>query len=164
MITWVQTFTFLSVLTAMLVGLVGLLIPIYPGLLIIWLAALVYGIMHGFSTIGIIILGAMTILLVGGEIVDNIMMAAGARTSGVPWVTIILAMLAGLLLTIFHPLVGLAGAPLTLYLLEVRRLKDSKKALVSVRGLLIGWGLGFATRFGIGVLMILLWGIWVWKG
>lgn len=164
MVTWLQTFTFISVLTAMLVGLLGLIVPVYPGLLIIWLAGLVYGIMHGFSTLGIIILGAMTILLVGGEIVDNVMMAAGARTSGVPWKTIILAMLAGLLLTIIHPLAGLAGAPLTLYLLEVRRLKDNKKALVSVRGLLIGWGLGFATRFGIGLMMILLWGIWVWKG
>ncbi len=164
MITTIQTFTFLGVLTAMLVGLVGLIIPVYPGLLIIWLAALVYGIVHGFSTLGFILLGVMTVLLVGGEIVDNLMMAAGARGSGVPWRTILLAMLAALLLTFLHPLAGLVGAPLTLFLLEWKRLHDRTKALQAVRGLLIGWGLGFATRFGIGLVMILLWGIWVWKG
>lgn len=164
MMAWIQTITFFGVLTAMLVGLFGLLIPVYPGLLIIWLAALVYGIVNGFSTLGVILLGVMTLLLIGGEIADNVMMAAGARGSGVPWKTIILAMLAGLLLTLIHPLAGLAGVPLTLYLLEYNRLRDSKKALQSLRGLLIGWGIGFVTRFSIGVLMILLWGIWVWKG
>lgn len=164
MISYIQTFTMIGVLTAMLVGLVGLLIPIYPGLLIIWLAALIYGIVHGFSTLGFIILGVMTLFLVGGEIVDNLMMAAGARGSNVPWKNILLAMLAALLLTFLHPLAGLVGAPLTLYLLEFNRLRDKNKALQAVRGLLIGWGLGFATRFGIGLLMILLWGLWVWKG
>ena len=37
------------VFSAMLVGLIGLIIPIYPGLTIIWIAALIYAIVDGFG-------------------------------------------------------------------------------------------------------------------
>jgi hypothetical protein len=30
--------------------------------------------------------------------------------------------------------------------------------------LTIGWGLSFAARFGLGLVIVLLWVLWVWKG
>ena len=36
----------------MLVGLIGLVVPVFPGLLIMWLAALGYGIVAGFRHAG----------------------------------------------------------------------------------------------------------------
>lgn len=49
--TWLSTS--INVLTAivMLVGLFGLLIPIFPGIVVIWLAALGYGVVAKTRTI-----------------------------------------------------------------------------------------------------------------
>jgi hypothetical protein len=54
------------------------------------------------------------------------------------------------------------AALLTLFLLEWARLKDPKKAFVSMRGMLVGCGWAVAIRFIIGMVMIGLWMIWAW--
>ncbi len=66
-------------LTFMLIGLVGLIIPVFPGLVVIWLAALIYGIAAGFSTKGWIIFILISLLALVGGIMDNIFMGAKAR-------------------------------------------------------------------------------------
>jgi len=147
----------------MLVGLAGLLIPVYPGLLIIWLAALVYGIVSGFSTLGIVLFVIISLLLVGGEVIDNVTMGAVMRKTGIPWSTILLAMAAGIIATLVNPLLGLVAAPLLTFLMEFRRLKTARLAFESLKGMLTGWGLGVLMRLSVGVVMILLWGLWVWQ-
>ena len=44
--------------------------------------------------------------------------------------------------------------------MEFLRLGDSAEATKVVKALLIGWGLAFVVRFGLGVVMMILWGIW----
>jgi di/tricarboxylate transporter len=61
---------------------------------------------------------------------------------------------------VFPPIGGIIAAPLILYFLERRRVGDHDVALETVKALMIGWGWAFVVRFGIGVLMILLWGGW----
>ena len=163
MMVWLQTFTFVGVIMMMVVGLLGLAIPIYPGLFVIWLGTLIYGLINGFSNLGIILFIIITILTIFGSIVDNLLMGVGARQSGVPWMTIGAAMVVGIIATLFHPLLGLCAAPLGLFLLEWRRLKTTRAALNSLKGLLRGWGLGVLARFGVGLVMILIWGVWVWQ-
>ncbi len=148
----------------MLAGLAGLVIPVYPGLLIIWIASLVYGILYGFDTLGIVLFVFETIFMIVGEFIDNIFMAASTRSSGVPWLTIGAAMLAGLVGAFIHPLIGIVAAPLTLFILELHRLKNRSTALHSIKMMLTGWGKGLIIRFGFGIIMVLLWIIWVWKG
>jgi len=63
---------------------------------------------------------------------------------------------------IFPPIGGLIAAPLVLYLAELQRRRDSEEAMVVVKALLTGWGLAFVVRFGIGVVMFGLWGIWAY--
>ena len=90
-------------------------------------------------------------------------MGAKAREKGAAWVSIILALLAGVIFTlIFPPIGGIIAAPLVLYLMEFQRLEDSAEATKVVKALLVGWGLAFVVRFGIGVVMIVLWGIWAY--
>jgi len=36
--------------------------------------------------------------------------------------------------------------------------------MTALRGLATGWGMAFVARFGLGVLMIILWVIWDWRG
>ena len=80
----------------MVVGLVLLIIPIFPGITVIWLAALLYGIVTGFDTLGIVILVLITLGMIAGVTVDNVLMGAGARQGGASWLTIGVALFAGI--------------------------------------------------------------------
>lgn len=163
--TWGETLTTVLVQIFMLAGLIGLLIPIFPGIIVMWLAALVYGILTGFSTAGIVIFVLISLLALGGTLVDNLLMGAGARKGGASWITIAVALLAGVLGTIlFPPFGGLIAIPLAIFTLEYLRARDLREAWFALRGLVAGWGLSFLVRYGIGALIMVLWWVWVWKG
>lgn len=149
----------------MLVGLIGLVAPIYPGLLIMWLAALGYGVASGFSTLGIVLFAIITVLAVAGSLADNLLMGAGARQGGASWLSIFVALGAGILGTIFFPpFGGLVAAPAAVLLLEYSRLRDWTLARQAVFGMAKGWGLSVAARLVIGLVIMVLWWLWVWKG
>jgi uncharacterized protein YqgC (DUF456 family) len=149
----------------MLLGLLVLVVPVLPGLIIMWLAALGYGIVAGFSTLGIVVFVMISILAIGGSLVDNLLMGVGAKQGGASWWTILVAMLAGLLGTIFiPPFGGFVLAPLAILLLEYLRLRDWNEAWRSLRGLATGWGAAYFVRILIGLAVIGLWAVWVWQG
>jgi len=151
------------VFIVMLFGLFSLVTQIIPGLVIIWLSALVYGIVTGFNWVSIIIFILMTGLMLFGSFVDEILMGTRARKSGASWLTIVLAILAGVLGSILYPpFGGLIAALLVLFSLESMRLKDWRKAFSSTREMAVGCGYAFFARFGIGLVMILLWRLWIY--
>ncbi|HUF37656.1 MAG TPA: DUF456 domain-containing protein [Anaerolineales bacterium] len=148
-------------LITMLVSLAGLIIPIFPGTIIIWAVALLYGIVTGFDTLGIVILVVITVLMILSTLADNVMMGAKAREHGASWGGILLALGGGVVFTfIFPPVGGLIAAPLILFLVEYRRQGDHEKALQTVKAMAIGWGWAFVIRFGLGAVMIGLWAVW----
>jgi uncharacterized protein YqgC (DUF456 family) len=150
------------VLAVMLFGLLGLIIPVLPGLVIIWVPALVYGLVTGFNWVSAILFGVMTLLMILGNLVDNFIMGARARVQGASWLAIGVALAAGVLGSIvFPPFGGLIAALLGLFAVEMLRLKDLRRALESTKSMAVGCGWAAIIRFGIGVIMILLWGAWV---
>lgn len=158
---WLSTSIFWITLLIMGVGLFGLIVPIFPGITVIWLAALGYGVVTKFTTLGWVLFAVITVLLIAGVTIDNILMGAKARKEGTAWSSLALGMLAGILGTIFlPPLGGIIAAPLVVLLLEYLRHHDFNRALASLRGLAIGWGVSFVVRFFIGLAMIGLWLIW----
>jgi uncharacterized protein YqgC (DUF456 family) len=149
----------------MLLGLLVLVVPVLPGLIIMWLAALGYGVASGFSTLGIVVFVVISILAIGGSLVDNLLMGVGAKQGGASWWTILAAALAGLLGTVFlPPFGGFVTAPLAILLLEYLRLRDWNEAWRSLRGLATGWGAAYFVRILIGLAVIGLWALWVWQG
>jgi uncharacterized protein YqgC (DUF456 family) len=154
-------------LTFMLVGLVGLIIPIFPGIVVIWLSAVMYaliaayaGRMNGWDWLLFVLI---TILMVFGSFVDNIIIAKKLRETGTPWKSIGIGYAAGLVSSIFlTPFAALAITPLALYAAEYWRLRNYKQALLSARAWLIGFGWTFLALAGIGATMIGLWLVWVW--
>lgn len=145
----------------MLVGLALLIIPIFPGITVIWVAALLYGIVTGFDTLGIVILVLITVGMIIGVTADNVLMGAGARQGGASWLTIGVALIAGIAGTIlFPPIGGLIAIPLAIFLLELLRNREWRSAWRATRGVALGWGLSFLVRFGIGLVMISAWLIW----
>ena len=159
----IETFT----LFVLLVGLVGLIVPVFPGLTVMWLATLVYallqsarGLMTGWDWLAFAII---TTLMIGGNIVDNLIIAAKMRDQYIPWSSILIAFAAGIVASLFFtPLIGLAAAPLGLFLAELRRLKERDAAIASTKAYMIGWSWAFAARFAIGVFMVGLWMLWAW--
>jgi uncharacterized protein YqgC (DUF456 family) len=144
------------------IGLLGLLFYIIPGLTIIWLAVLVYGIVTGFNVGSGILFGFITILMVAGNLLDNLFMGSEAKKSGASWLSIVVALVAGIAGTIIlPPFGGLLFAAAGILVVEWIRKRDLAEGAKSAGGILKGCGLAVVTRFGIGVLMIGLWVAWV---
>jgi len=158
---WLSASIFWITLVIMGVGLFGLIVPVFPGITVIWLAALGYGVITHFTALGWVLLAVITLLFIGGVTIDNVLMGAKARKEGAAWSSLTLGYLAGILGTIFFPpLGGIIAAPLVVLLLEYLRQRDIKKALASLKGLAIGWGASFVVRFFIGLAMIGIWLVW----
>lgn len=154
-------------LFVMLVGLVGLIVPVFPGLTVMWFAALVYALLQSaggsMGWVDWLLFAFITLLMIGGNIVDNLIIASKMRGHEIPWSSILLSYAAGLVVSLFAtPLMGLLAAPLSLLLWEYLRLRDRSLAFESAKVYMIGWGASFAARFGIGFLMIVLWMLWAW--
>jgi hypothetical protein len=136
-------------------------VPIFPGIVVIWLAALGFGIAQGFGPLGGWMFALITVLMIAGSLVDNILAWAGAKHGGASWWTMLIGLIAGVLGTIFLPPIGgLITAPLAILLLEYLRLRDWQKAFHALRGMATGWGAAYVLRLGIGVVMIILWLVW----
>ncbi|MEW5939324.1 MAG: DUF456 domain-containing protein [Chloroflexota bacterium] len=152
-------------LFVMLLGLVGLIVPVFPGITVIWLATLVYALvqsagdrMTGWDWF---LFALVTLLMIGGNIADNLIIASKMRGHEIPWRTILLCYAVGIIVSLFAtPLIGLVASPLALLGMEYARFHDWKKALESGRAFLIGWGASFAARFAIGGVMIVFWALW----
>ncbi|MBA4376439.1 MAG: hypothetical protein C0401_09750 [Anaerolinea sp.] len=146
----------------MAIGLFGLLFYIIPGLTIIWLAILAYGIVTGFNIYSGILFGIITLLMIAGNLVDNLLMGDQARKSGASWVAVLVALTAGIAGTfLLPPFGGLLFAAAGILAVEWIRKKDFKEGLKSTGGILKGCGLAVVARFMIGVVMIGIWVVWI---
>lgn len=149
----------------MLFGLFSLLFVILPGLVVIWVAALIYGIITGFNWISITLLLFITILMIIGGVIDNILIGAGAYTKGAGWISIAVALVAGIAGSIlWPPLGGLLTALVGLFLIEFLRIRNLRHAWDSTRGMLLGCSWAVVIRFAFGAMMILWWLLWIGIG
>jgi len=145
----------------MVIGWLSLLIVIVPGLVIMWVGALGYGIATGFDTTGWIIFGIMTLLMVAGSLIDNFLMDASARQKGASWWSLGAAWVGALVGTVLLPPVGgLILALLALFLVEYYCVKNAKQAFDTSTSLATGCGWSVGVRFGIGFIMLILWILW----
>ncbi|MCC6148087.1 MAG: DUF456 domain-containing protein, partial [Anaerolineaceae bacterium] len=146
------------VLTVMFIGEAGLVTTIIPGLTVIWLSALVYWLVAGFNLVNGFVFGAMTVLMVVGNLADNFIMGATARQGGASWLAIFLALAGGVVGTlVWPPFGGLAMALLLVFAVEFYRRRNWRQALRSMGDMAAGCGWSVVVRLLIGAIMILLW-------
>ena len=133
----------LLVAAAMAVGLVGTVVPVVPGLGLVWLAGLVYGLVEGFGTVGLVAFALMT--------------ALGAARSSL-WLGALLAIVGFFVI----PVVGLPlGGALGIQLGEQLRTRDRRAAWRTTRATLTGFGLAALIQLATGVAMVVVWATWV---
>ena len=164
---WLQVMVESITLFVLIVGLLGLVVPVFPGLTVMWLGTVFYAFVQflgrNMTWVDWVLFALITLLMLAGNVLDNIIIAKHVRDKDVPWSSIIWAFVAGIIVSIIlTPIVGIIASPLGLFLAEWYRLKDRNTAFASTKAWLTGWGWSFLARFGVGILMILLWALWAW--
>jgi uncharacterized protein len=157
--------TALLVGVVMVVGVVGTIIPFVPGLVIVWAAGLVYGLIEGFGTTGWVAFAVMTVLLVLGSAATYVLPHRAGVLAGVGRTSLRLGMLGAVIGFVVIPVIGLPlGAVAGVWVGERRRLGGWQEAWGTTRTVVIGFGLGALVEFGSAVLMVVTWLIWLVTG
>jgi hypothetical protein len=137
-----------------------------------WLATLFYALLESaagrMGWFDWVLFGAITVLMVFGNIIDNIIIARRMRGKAIPWFSIVLAYLGGLTgtilfapaATVFTPIAGVISSLAALFGAEWLRLRQPGPALASARSYMVAWGWSFTAVVGVGVLMIVVWLLW----
>ncbi|MCJ7708367.1 MAG: DUF456 domain-containing protein [Anaerolineales bacterium] len=159
--------TLVTVLAAlvMLLGLAGVVLPALPGLALIWLAALGYGLLAGWGASGPWLFGLITLLGLAGLGSELWVTSAGARVAGASGWSVLAGIVLGLIgLLFFSPIGAVIGLTLGILGGEYLRLKDWRKALSAAGGTLAGCGVSYGVKLLLGMVMIGAWVAWVLIG
>jgi len=153
-----ETAILVLTLLVMLAGLAGTLLPVVPGLPLMWLAFLGYGWLTGWSSYGAAFLTVTGLLVLLSMVVDYAASALGAKKFGASRPGLVGAVAGGILGLIFFSLPGLIlgiflGA-MALEILVSRR--DLGAALTAGLGALLGFLAGSLFKFMLGFFLFLL--------
>jgi uncharacterized protein YqgC (DUF456 family) len=143
---------------AILVGLVGVVIPALPGVLLVWVAVLVWTLATDADARWVV-LGVVTAIAVAGQVLKFLIPGRRMQAAGIPTRTLLLGVALGILGLFVIPIVGaLVGFVLGVYLAERARLGSHDQAWPSTKAALGGALLSIAIEF---VAAALCGGVWV---
>ena len=166
---WAEIPLLFVVILGMVIGFFGLFLVFFPGLTVIWGSILLWGISTVFNykvgpwtfTLTIATFLVITMLMLLGNVLDNIFMAGGARSKGASWWAIALSWVAMIAVSIFlTPLAGLGAVLLILFLAELIRIRDYRSAIRSTSSMAMGCGWAVFARLLIALIMILMFVMW----
>ena len=145
---------------AILVGLVGVLVPILPGLPLVLVASLVWAIHVGGATAWTTF-GVATVLVVAGTVVKYAVPGRRLKTTGIPSSTTWFGIGLGVVGFFVIPVVGLLiGFVLGVYLAELRRV-GAAAAWPSTQEALRAVGVSILIELAAGVLAAMTWAVGV---
>lgn len=149
------------VLLVMLVGLAGTLLPVLPGIVLMWVAVVGYGFAFGFDALGIGVIGIVTLLTVLAIVLGVVLpkrAAAGAGASGKAQLAAAVGAVIGFFVI---PVVGLVvGAVVGIAIAEYYEKGDWALAKESTIAVAKGFGVSTLAQFAIGVAILLIWLSW----
>ena len=150
------------VAAVMAVGLIGTVVPVLPGLLLIWGAGLGYGLAAGFEGIGIAAFAVMTMLLGVGMAMSYVLPKRAGERGGAAKSSLRLGILGAVIGFFVIPVLGLPiGGALGVLAGEYHRLGQWPAAWTATRKVLAGFGLAVLAEFTAGVFMVATWAGWV---
>ena len=161
--TWYEIIYFIVALIIMLFGLIGTVLPIIPGVPIIFIAILIYTLLTDFAAISgqvIVVFAGLTVLsllldwLAGSLGVKKM----GGSTAGM--VGALVGMIVGLMIPGAGLFIFIISAFAGAVVFEMMAGKESKTALKAGLGSFIGFMAGTVIKFAIGVIMMVY---FVWK-
>jgi len=159
-------------LVAMVIGWLGVILPVIPGVGFIWFTALVYAIAERFATIDPLTFIVLTLLTGISLSADLWMSQIGARAGGASPKSMGIGLLGGLIgAAVGFFFLGIGAVPGTIIgalagviIAEWREREDWKEAFKVGSGWLAGCALSRVLQLVIATLMILLFTWQVWRG
>jgi uncharacterized protein YqgC (DUF456 family) len=149
----------------MLAGVAGAIIPFLPDVVLIWVGALIYGMVVGWGQNGAWLFGIISVLGLLGLISDALVSGAGARQGGASLFSTLGGLVMGLVgLIVAGPLGFLGGILLGTFVLEYLRQHDPEQALRATFGMGVGYGASFIVKILLGLGMIGAWVAWLIVG
>ena len=153
------------VAAAMAVGVVGTVVPVVPGLALVWAAALVYGLAVGFGNLGAVAFTIITGLALAGIVIGFLVPKRAAARGGAArsslWFGGVLALVGFAVV----PVVGVVlGGVLGVFLGEIARTRDTAAAWQATVATIKGFGVAGVAQLMIGVAMVAVWVPWVVLG
>ena len=140
------------------VGIVGVVVPVLPGLVLVLAGIAVWAVPRG-DMLGWSVLGVAVAVVVLGSVVKYLVPGRKLRDAGVPGRSVALGAVLGIIGFFVIPVVGLLlGFVLGIYLAELARLKTTALAWPSTRGALaaVGWSVLIELLTGL-----LAAGVWI---
>jgi uncharacterized protein YqgC (DUF456 family) len=143
----------------MLVGVVGIVVPVVPGSVLIWAAVVAWAFLgNEAATIRWGLAGIATVLIGAALVASTTLPARRARgedaSRWAPWIVA-----GGTIVGFFVvPVVGgLLGGPVAIFLAETVRLRDAAAGWRSAVSTLRALGAGIAIELAAGLVVIALW-------
>ncbi len=142
---------------AILVGVLGVLVPVLPGLLLCWLGVLLWALLGDAGAVRWLVLGLATLVALIGTVVKYLWPGKRLKGTGVPTSSLVAAGVLGLVGFFVIPIVGLVlGFVLGMWLAERLRLGPGQ-AWPSTRGALGAVGLSLLVEFAAALGVAVVW-------
>lgn len=138
-------------------GIVGILLPVLPGLLLVLVGIAVWAVPRN-DAVGWTVLAVATAIVVLGTVAKYLLPGKRLRDSGVPTRTLVAGAVLGVVGFFVIPVVGLfVGFVLGVFLAELARLGDRALAWPSTRGALRAVGWSIVIELAAGLLAAAVW-------
>jgi uncharacterized protein YqgC (DUF456 family) len=146
----------------MAVGAVGTVVPLVPGISLVWGAGLVYGLDQGFGAVGVVAFAVMTGLAAAATVAGYVVPKRRATRAGASRATVWLGVAGAMVGFFVVPVVGLpVGGVLGIYLGERLHTGDTVAAWRATRATVIGFGIAALVQFAAALSMIGVWVVWL---
>ncbi|MEV4131393.1 DUF456 domain-containing protein [Dactylosporangium sp. NPDC049742] len=144
---------------AVLIGTIGVVIPMLPGLVLCWAGVMVWAVFGGHGAVGWTVAVAATIVLGLGLAAKYLVPGRNLKRAGVPNLTLFLGGLLGIVGFFLIPVVGLViGFVLGVFIVERIRQKDTSLAWQSTKHALKAAGVSMLIELATALIIA---GIWV---
>lgn len=142
---------------AICVGLIGVILPVIPGVLLVWAAVAAWAVIVG-SPVSWLVLAVATALILFGQLLKYLIPGAWMREAGVPWTTLLLGVVFAIVGFFVVPVIGLPlGFILGVYVAELGRLDGHGQAWPSTIEAVKAVGLSLLIELASGTFAAAAW-------
>ena len=142
---------------AIAVGLAGILVPLLPGTLLIWLAVGVWAVVERTTTAWVV-LGVVTVLLGAGVLIKYLWPVKRMRAADVSGKTLLAGGALGVIGFFVIPIAGLVlGFVAGVYLAELAQRRDRRRAWAATVHAVKGVALSVGVELTAGLLAAAVW-------
>jgi uncharacterized protein YqgC (DUF456 family) len=143
---------------ALVVGIVGVVVPILPGLALCWAGVLLWALFSDAGPGRWVVFGVATAIALAGTVVKYLVPGRSLKRSGVPNRSLVLGGLLGIVGFFVIPVLGLViGFVLGIWLAETVRLGDARQAWPSTKRALLAAGLAMLIELAAGLGVAVTW-------